>query len=143
MVTGQKQNRVAMSYLKRQTLTLLLNRFKTSPEGWRSGESDNDAVQSLWQREGNYLSILRTNQKRMEATLDPIIFPRDRNLRQLYTLIVLSIRAYILFIVPLCHYRASTINRQIKFQECGVRHTWRASKSMTKDDAMTQVYTCS
>ena len=35
---------VAMSYLKRQTLTLLLNRFKTSAERWRSGESDNDAV---------------------------------------------------------------------------------------------------
>ena len=73
-----------MSYLKRQTLKLVLNRFKTSAEGWRSGESDNDAVQSPWQREGNYLSVLRTNQKRMEATLGSIIFPRDRNLRQMY-----------------------------------------------------------
>ena len=26
--------------------------------------------------------------------------------------------------------------RQIQCQECGVRHTWGASKSMTKDDAM-------
>ena len=73
-----------MSYLKRPTLKLVLNRFKTSAEGWRSGESDNDAVQSLWQREGNYLSVLRTIQKRMEATLGSIIFPPDRNLRQLY-----------------------------------------------------------
>ena len=39
-----------MSYLQRQTLALVLNRFKTNAEGWRSGESDNDAVQSLWQR---------------------------------------------------------------------------------------------
>ena len=30
------------------------------------------------------LLLLRTNQKRMEVTLAPIIFPRDRNLRQLY-----------------------------------------------------------
>ena len=80
-----------MSYLKRQTVTLLLNRFKTSPEGWRSGESDNDAVQSLWQREGNYLSVLRTNQKRMEATLGLIVIPRDRNLRQLYAHCALNI----------------------------------------------------
>ena len=62
METGQKRNRVAMSYLQRQPLTLVLNRFKTSAEGWRSGESDNDAVQSRWQHEGNYLSVLRTNQ---------------------------------------------------------------------------------
>ena len=95
-----------MSYLKRQALTLLLNRFKTSAEGWRSGESDNDAVQSLWQREWNYLSVLRTNQRRMEATLGPIIFPCDRNLRQLYAHCGLNTRLYPF---SLCHYRASTI----------------------------------
>ena len=75
---------VAMSYLMRQTLTFVLNRYKTSAECWRSGESNGDAVQSLWQREGNYLNEMRTNQKRMEATLGPRIFQHDRNLRQLY-----------------------------------------------------------
>ena len=56
-----------------------------SKQAQRVGQSaDNDAVQSLWQREGNYLGVLRTNQKRMEATLGPKIFPRYRNLRQLY-----------------------------------------------------------
>ena len=73
-----------MSHLVRQTLTLVLNMFKASAEGWRSGESDNDTVQSPWRRKGNYLSVLRTNQKRMEATLGPRIFPCDRNVRQLY-----------------------------------------------------------
>ena len=47
---------------------------------------------------------------------------------------------YVLISFALCHYRDI---RQIQFQECGVRHTWGASKSMTKDDAMIQVYTCS
>ena len=84
MVTGQERNRVAMSYLQHQTLTLVLNRFKTSAEGWRPSESDNDAVQSLWQRAGNYLSVLRMNQKRMEATWGPSIFPLDWSLRLLY-----------------------------------------------------------
>ena len=96
-----------MSYLKRQTLKLVLNRFKTSAEGWRSGESDTDAVQSLWQREGNYLSVRRTIQKRMEATLGSIIFPRDRNLRQLYVRSLCS--QYVLISFSVCHYRASTI----------------------------------
>ena len=41
-----------MSYLKHQALTLLLNRFKTSAEGWRSGKSDNDVVQSLGSAKG-------------------------------------------------------------------------------------------
>ena len=75
-----ERNRIAMSYLQRQTLTLVLNRFKTNAEGWRSGER----VQSLWQCEGNFLSVLRTNQKRMEATLGPRTFPLDRNVKQLY-----------------------------------------------------------
>ena len=59
-----------------------------------------------------------------------------------YTLIVLSIRAYILFIVPLSRFHY----RQIQFQECGVRHTWGGGggfQEHDKDDAMTQVYTCS
>ena len=86
-MTGQKRIRIAMSYLQRQTLTLVLNRFKTNAEGWRSGESDNDAVQSLWQREGNYLSVLRTNQKRMEATLGP----RIRSLCSKYELLSFSL----------------------------------------------------
>ena len=38
--------------------------FKTRAECRRSGESDNDTEQSLWQREGNYTSGLKTNQKR-------------------------------------------------------------------------------
>ena len=57
-------------------------------------ESDNDAVQSICQREGNYLSVLRTNQKRMEATLGPRIFPRDRNVQQLYAHCALNTSFY-------------------------------------------------
>ena len=57
-------------------------------------ESDNDAGQSLWEHEGNYLSVLRTNQKRMEATLDPRIFPRDRNVQQLYAHCALNTSFY-------------------------------------------------
>ena len=34
-------------------------------------------------------------------------------------------------------------NRPIQFQECGVRHTWGGFQEQTKDDAMTQAYTCS
>ena len=68
-------------------------------------ESDNDAVQSICQREGNYLSVLRTNQKRMEAILGPRIFPRDRMCNSC-TIIVLSIRAFILFIVPLSRFHS-------------------------------------
>ena len=95
-----------MSYLKRPTLTLVLNRFKTSAEGWRSGrESDNDAVQSICQREGNYLSVLRTNQKRMER----LWVPESSHVTGMCnscTLIVLSIRASILFIVPLSRFQS-------------------------------------
>ena len=102
MVTGQKWNRVVISYLQGQTLTLVLNRFKPSADGWRSSESDNDAVQclSLWQREGNYLSVLRTNQKRMEATWGPIIFPRGWGVRLLYAHWALNIASNLL-IAPL------------------------------------------
>ena len=90
-----------MSYLQRQPLTLVLNRFKTNAEGWRSGER----VQSLWQREGNFLSVLRTNQKRMEATLGPRIFPLDRNVKQLYAHCALN-TSLILFIVPLSRFHS-------------------------------------
>ena len=41
-----------------------------------------------------YLSILRTKQKRMEATLGPRIFPRDRNLWQLYAHCALNMCFY-------------------------------------------------
>ena len=64
MVTGQKRNRVAMSYLKRQTLKLVLNRFKTSAEGWRSGESDNDAVQSHYGSAKELLERTENDQRR-------------------------------------------------------------------------------
>ena len=84
-----------MSYLKRPTLTLVLNMFKTSARrGVALWESDNDAVQSICQREGNYLSVLRTNQKRMEATLGPRIFPRDRNVQHLYAHCALNTSFY-------------------------------------------------
>ena len=67
----------------------------------------------------------------MEATLGPIIFPRDRNLRQLY--------AHTCLYPFHCAIIALPLYKQIQFQECGVRRTWGASKSMAKDDAMTQV----
>ena len=41
----------------------------------------------------------------------------------------------------------STYYRPIQFQECGLRHTWGGGgggfQEQTKDDAMTQAYTCS
>ena len=69
LVTSQRRNRVAMSYLERQTLTLVLSMFKTSAEGRRSGESDIDAVQSPWQREWSLMSVLRTKQKHKKSEL--------------------------------------------------------------------------
>ena len=44
------------------------------------------------------------------------------------TLIVLSIRDYILFIVPLSRFHY----RPIQFQECGVRHTWGLPRTWQK-----------
>ena len=83
-----------MSYLKRPILTLVLNRFKQVLNLFWTGSKQAQRGGALgeWQwrstvdnqREGNYLSVLRTNQKRMEATLGPRIFPRDRNVQQLY-----------------------------------------------------------
>ena len=74
-VKGAIGNRVAMSYLERQTLTLVLSMFKTSAEGRRSGESDIDAVQSPWQRDWSLMSVLRTKQKHKKASWGPRIFP--------------------------------------------------------------------
>ena len=78
--------------------------------------------------EGNYLSVLRTIQKRMEATLGSIIFPRDRNLRQLYAHCALNT---CLLSFSLCYYRASTIDK-FSFKRCGLRHTWGLPRAWHK-----------
>ena len=81
-----------MSYLKRPTLTLVLNRFKTSAEGWRSGRAtmtvDMSARRELLERLENESKAC------MEATLGPRIFPRDRNVQQLYAHCALNTSFY-------------------------------------------------
>ena len=84
-----------MSYLKRPILTLVLNRFKTSAEGWRSVRATMTQYSRYVSAKGTiYLSVLRTNQKRMETTLGPRIFPRDRNVQQLYAHCALNTSFY-------------------------------------------------
>ena len=80
--------------------------------------------------------------ERIKSIWKPLWVPLSSHVTGIWdscTLIVLSIRDYILFIVPLLRFHY----RKIQFEECGVRHTWGASKRMTTDDAMTQVHTCS
>ena len=62
-MTGQKRNRIDMSYLQRQTLTLVLNRFKTNAEGWRSGESDNGSTVTMAARR----ELLERNENESKA----------------------------------------------------------------------------
>ena len=121
---GQKRNRVAMSYLQRQTLTLVLNRFKTSAESWRSGESDNEAGQSLWEREGNYLSEMRTNQKRIGVPESSHV----AGVCDCCTLIGLSIRASTLLIAPLLrfHYASRAYLRSSYVHAALPLRLWRS-----------------
>ena len=103
---GSKAGQGHHELLEAPNLDACFEQVQNKRRGVALWESDNDAVQSICQREGNYLSVLRTNQKRMEATLGPRIFPRDRNVQQLYAHCDLSIRASILFIVPLSRFHS-------------------------------------
>ena len=96
-----------MIYLKRQTLTLVLNRFKTSADGWRSGERDNDAVARAARRK-----LLERIEKRIWKRLWVPLSSHMTGIWDSCTLIVLSIRASIIFIVPLSrfHYTLRGLN---------------------------------
>ena len=52
-----------MSYLERQTLTLVLRKFKIIAEGQRSGESDNDAVHMTQCKRMNLLICVTSDAK--------------------------------------------------------------------------------
>ena len=83
-----------MSYLQRQTLTLVLNMFKTNAEGWRSGSAKGTSW-AYWER-------IKSVWKRLWV-------PESSHVAGMWnscTLIVLSIRAYILFIVALSRFHS-------------------------------------
>ena len=61
---------------------------------WRESTVDRAARRELLERIENFLSVLRTNQKRMEATLGPRNFPLDRNVKQLYAHCALNTSLY-------------------------------------------------
>ena len=137
---GSKAGQGRHELLEAPNLDACFEQVQNKLRGVALWESDNDAVQSICQREGNYLSVLRTNQKRMEATLGPRIFTRDRNVQQLYAHCALNTSFYpfhcAIIVLPLsrdrnvqqlythcalnrcfypfhctCHYRASTTLR--------------------------------
>ena len=94
-----------MSYLKRPILTLVLNRFKTSAEGWRSGR----ATMTQYSR---YVSAKGTTWaywERIKSVWKRLWVPESSHVTGMCnscTLIVLSIRASILFIVPLSRFHS-------------------------------------
>ena len=94
-----------MSYLKRPILTLVLNRFKTSAEGWRSGR----ATMTQYSR---YVSAKGTTWaywERIKSVWKRLWVPESSHVTGMCnscTLIVLSIRASILFIVPLSRFQS-------------------------------------
>ena len=94
-----------MSYLKRPILTLVLNRFKTSAEGWRSGRA-------TMTKDSRYGSAKRTTWaywERIKSVWKRLWVPESSHVTGMCnscTLIVLSIRASILFIVPLSRFHS-------------------------------------
>ena len=94
-----------MSYLKRPILTLVLNRFKTSAEGWRSGRATMTQYSQYVSAKGTTWAYW----ERIKIVWKRLWVPESSHVTGMCnscTLIVLSIRASILFIVPLSRFHS-------------------------------------
>ena len=97
-----------MSYLQRQTLTLVLNKFKTNAEGWRSGRLAR-AIMTQYSRYASAKATTWAYWERIKSVWKRLWVPESSHVTGMWnscTLIVFSIRASILFIVALSRFHS-------------------------------------